>query len=232
MNLRLRVLAVLVGVALSPAASAQDRGADGDLESSRIGQIAVRAAVPERVAAVSQRELDRTLDALVKKQSDPALAHWREFMRRRAAEGGRFDPGLYVDYLLNRLASARNVTVAAAGRKLNFYDRQEAAAMEHVSTVDKQLSVYGEADAREVPLREPELADYGDGVEPVSLPAGATVGVPELKESLRRWREKLPEISRAREAALGDFERALRADAPLIEEMLAVDKKLRAEIIN
>jgi hypothetical protein len=218
------------GVLLAWGARAQDLPAADRLGADRIGQIAIRGSIPERLTAGAQQELDRALDALRKKQIDPALAHWRDFLRRHGAGPGLFDPGIYVDYLLNRLAAARNAALGAACRKLQYYDRQENAVFEHLSTVDKQLSAYGGADSPEVPLREPQLADYGEGVEPVTLPAGVRAGVPELNESLRRWRARLPEISRAREAARTEFERSLRADAPLVEEILAIEAKLRGEL--
>jgi hypothetical protein len=219
---------ILVGVVLIAVAAvcAEVEG----LDSGRVGQIAVRFSAPEPVPAAVRRELDRAVAALVKKEAEAATSHWREFWRKRVAEGGRFDPDLYVDYALNRLGAARDPALAAAGRKLGFYDRQEAAATEHVASLDKHISVYGETDTREVPLREPELAEYGEGVEPVTMPAGKSVRVPELAEHLRVWREKLPAITHAREVALADYELALRANVALIEEWKGVEARLREEI--
>ena len=58
------------------------------------------------------------------------------------------------------------------------------------------------------------------------------MGAKELQASLNRWKERLPAISEAREAAIDSFVKAIKDDAALGEEIQDVEVKLRAEIIK
>ncbi len=187
--------------------------------------------MPEELPRAAALDLNATLAALEKKQTDAAVTRWRGFLTKQKAAGQPFDLEMPLGYVLNRLAAVRNPKVAEACRRLRFYDAQENAVFEHVSTIDKQLSIYGGDDLSAVPLREPELAEYGnDEAEPVTLAPGTSVGAKELQASLARWRERLPAITEAREAAIEAFVKAVRDDALLAEELHAVEVKLRAEI--
>ncbi len=211
-------------------AAAQDAPAKLALSGTRLNDVALRWTAPEELPEALARELEQTFIGLDRKQSDDALRHWREFLRRRDAQPGAFDPAMYVDLLLHRVAAARNDDVRAASEHLRFYDAQETAVLEHLSTVDKQISIYAGEDKPQVPLREPQLAEYADGAEAVTLAPAETVGVDELIASLQRWRERSPGISEAREAARAEFVKAAAADEALSEELHTVDTKLRGEI--
>ncbi len=215
---------------MAAAVVAQNAPATPVLSVKRVDDVALRWAVPEDLPEAIARELDQTFRDLDAKRVDAALPHWGEFLRRRELRDTLFDPGVYVDYLLHRIAATRNDTVNSASRHLRFYDAQETAVFEHMSTVDKQISIYAGEDKPQVPLREPQLADYADDVEAVTLAPAETVGIKELIASLHSWRDRAPAVSEARETAREDFVKAVQADAALSEELAAIDARLRAEI--
>ncbi len=232
MNNRFRAIASILACALAFSAAAQAQQAATPASSpGRLREIAARWSEPAGVSPQAKRELDATIAAVEKKQTDAALARWRNVLSRADAGRRMFDVDAYLDFVLNRLAASRSASAAEACRRLSFYDAQETAISEHLSTVDKQLSAYGADDLSAVPLREPQLADYGGGnAEPVTLPPGASVGAKELRASLDRWRERLPAISQAREEAVDAFVKAVIGDAALAEEIQEVEATLRAEI--
>lgn len=225
----LRVFLTITSVFGACAALAQE-APTGALNAKRLDDVALRWAVPEELPEALGRELDQTFRDLDAKRIDAALPHWVEFLRRRELRDTLFDPGVYVDYLLHRIVATRDDAANTASRHLRFYDAQETAVFEHMSTVDKQISIYGGEDKPQVALREPQLADYADGIEAVTLAPAETVGIKELIASLHRWRDRAPAISEARETALEEFVRAVQADAPLNEELTAIDANLRAKI--
>jgi len=225
----LRILTI-TSVCWAGFAAAQEAPARLGLSTSRLNEIALRWAVPEELAEALARELEQTYIGLDEKRVDTAIPHWREFLRRRELQVTDFDPGVYVDYLLHRVAVARNVAVLRASERLLFFDAQETAVLEHLSTVDKQISIYAGEDKPQVPLREPQLADYAEGVDPVTLAPAKIAGVNDLIASLQHWRERAPALSQAREIARESFVKAVAADAALGEELQALDVQLRAEI--
>lgn len=226
----LRFLLTISSIFCAAVAAAQNASAPLVLSTSRLNDIALRWAAPEELPHALALELEQTFQALDQGKTELAVTHWQEFLHDRAAMDVNFDAGIYVDHLLHRVAVTRNASVNAADRRLRFYDTQEAAALEHLTTVDKQISIYGGEDNPQVPLREPDLPDYAEGVEPVTLPPAKTVGVPELVASMKHWRARTPKFSEAREKACADFVAAVAADVALGEELHRFDGALRGEI--
>jgi hypothetical protein len=197
--------------------------ADSPLPDDRLRGIALRGTFPQELDKPAQRALETVRLDLERKQTDAALDGWKKFVEGLAPAR----VPACADYLLNRVATARNSAANAACRKVRFYDAQESAVFEHVSTVDKQLSAYNGADVQALPLREPELADYAPDAEPVKFAAGISAGPRELKASLDRWNERLPAISELRQKAIDDFVAAIRADTALLAELAELDTKLK-----
>jgi hypothetical protein len=199
--------------------------ADPTLSDARLQQIAVRWALPDDISHAAKVKVESARTAFEQKQIDAGAARWAS-LASDTKDPARLAASL--DYLLNHVAVARNSAATAASQKVRFYDAQETAVFEHVSTLDKQLSAYGGADVQAVPLREPELADYAPDAEPVKFAPGISAGPKELKASLDRWNARLPEISEARKKAIEDFVHAIRADTALLAELSQLDAKLSA----
>lgn len=200
------------------------------MSTSRLNEIALRGAAPEQLPEAVERELEQTFQGLDQKRVDTALPHWRDFLRRRELLDGNFDPGVYINYLLHRIAASRSTAVSKASRRLRFYNAQETAVFEHVSTIDKQISIYAGADKPQVPLRDLQLPEYADGVDPVTRAPAETADMDDLIASLQTWRARVPAISEARENAVAAFVESIAADAVLGEELHTLDVALRVEI--
>jgi hypothetical protein len=225
------IVAVLAVSLISTTSSkAQDAPATLALSTSRLEDIAMRWAAPEDLPEAIARELEQTYQGLDRKRVDTAVPHWREFLRRRGLLEAGFDPALYGDHLLHRIAVARNEAAKEASRRLRFYDAQENAVFEHVSTVDKLISIYAGEDKPQVPLREPLLSEFGAATEAVTLAPAETADIDVLIASLKRWKDRAPEISEARETARAEFMKAVAADTALSEELRRIETSLRAEI--
>lgn len=225
----LRILTI-ASICCASFAAAQDTPATLTLSTSRLNSIALRGAPPEQLPDAIERELEQAFQGLNQKRTDTALPHWQDFLRRRELLDANFDAGVYIDYLLHRIAATRNAAVNKASRRLRFYDAQETAVFEHVSTIDKQISIYAGADKPQVPLRELQLPDYADNVNPVTLAPAETADMDDLIASLQTWRARVPAISEARENARTAFVEAVAADATLGEELHKLDGVLRAEV--
>jgi len=230
MYARIPVIAAILVCAWAPHGVGQGPSTAASQPSTeRLRKIAVRWDMWGPPLMVRQ-EVEATLSALIQKQPGAAITRWRKFLGMQQAAAQPFDVEASLDYVLNRLAAERSQAADTAWRKLRFYNEQEDAVFEHITTVDKQLSAYSGADISGVLLREPWLADYGDGVEPVTRAPGTSVGVTGLRASLDRWNARLPEITAAREAAINAFVKAVNDDSSLAAEIQDVDVKLRSEI--